>query len=353
MVAQIQTKHSTRQGESLHLVHCFNSFSKGQQNQGKDAVFPSLDTLDHNCRDLTVSERKAERLFTRQTTKDKLLKLYQTANLSEESFKLENCCKKFGTLKCSGNHVQNYYPTERCRLALCPDCAIYRQKRAFQRLFPKFQQFARNNPKDRLVLITLTLKNTSDNLLEIHRFFKKSFRKLRQKKNWKTKMRGGIVSFELTIDKNGLSHYHAHILAQRKSFDRYEQSDLSDDWNKVTDGKGFIVDIRQVSDLKDGFREVLKYSFKPLDLEKNRFDSDKLRQFNELSKRARLAESFGEFYGLEVEEIAENEHQPEQLEAGSPCPTCAEPLHFVLLTRNELTSVLLGQNLLFKPPLIC
>jgi hypothetical protein len=351
-MSQLGTNHSTSPGELSFAKNGFNSFARSQQNQGKDAVLPSLDTLDHNCRDLTVSERKAERLFTRQTTKDKLLKLYQTANLPEESFKLENCCKKFGTLKCSGNHVQNYYPTERCRLPLCPDCAVYRQKRAFQRLFPKFQQFARNNPKDRLVLITLSVKNSSDNLLEIHRLFKKSFRKLRQKKNWKTKMRGGIASFELTIDKNDLFHYHAHILAQRKSFDRYEQSDLSDDWNKATGGKGFIVDIRQI-DLKDGFREVLKYSFKPLDLEKNRFDSDKLRQFNELSKRARLAESFGEFYGLEVEETAENEHQPEQLEAGSPCPTCAEPLEFVLLTRNELTSVLLGQNLLFKPPLIC
>jgi hypothetical protein len=352
MVAQLQLKHSTRTGETSFVTNGFNSAVINQQNQGKHAVFTSLDTIAHNCRDLTVGERKAERLFTRQTTKDKLLKLYQTANLTEESFKLENCCKKFGTLKCSGNHVQSYYPTERCRLPLCPDCAIYRQKRAFQRLFPKFQEFARTNPKDRLVLITLTLENSSDNLLEIHRFIKKSFRKLRQKKNWKTKMRGGIASFELTIDKAGQWHYHCHILAQRKSFDRYEQSDLSDDWNKATCGKGFIADIRQV-DLKDGFREVLKYSFKPLDVEKNRFDSDKLRQFNELSKRARLAESFGEFYGLEVEEDAENEHQPEQLEVGSPCPDCSEPLHFVLLTRNELISVLLGQNLLFQPPMIC
>jgi hypothetical protein len=127
---------------------------------------------------------------------------------------------------------------------------------------------------------------------------------------------------------------------------------LSDDWRKATGGRGFIVDIRQVRDLKEGFREVLKYSFKPLDIEKNRFDADKLRQFYELSRRGRLAESFGEFYGFEVAGNDENEPLTEHLEVGSPCPRCREPLEFVFHTRRELESVLLGQNLLFQP-MIC
>lgn len=350
----LNVRNSTSPGNSLHLIHGFDSSAKSQQNYGKDEVFASLDTIDHNCRDLIESQRKAERLFTRQTTKDKLVKLYQAADLTEESFKLQNCCKKFGVLKCGSNHVANYYPTERCRLPLCPDCAIFRQKRAFQRLFPKFQDFIRRNPTDRLILITLTLKNSSDNLLEIHRFFKKAFRRLRQMSNWKRKMRGGVSSFELTVDENGFWHYHAHILALRKSFERYEQTDLTDDWRRATKEKGFIVDIRQVHDLKNGFRECLKYSFKPLDVEKNRFDANKLRQFNELSKRGRLAESFGEFYGLELDEAAgSDEHLAEVLDVGDPCPICFESLHYSLLTRNELISVFLGQNLLFRPPMLC
>lgn len=295
-------------------------------------------------------QRKAERLFARQSTKDKLAMLYQTAGLEAESEKIKNCCQKFGTLICSNSHIAQCYPTERCRLPLCPDCAVFRQKRAFKRLFPKIQGFISQNEKDRLVLITLTLKNSSDNLLQIHRFFKKAFRKLRQTVRWKSKIRGGLASFEVTIDAEGNWHYHAHILALRKSFDRYEQSDLTEDWRRATNGRGFITDIRQIRDLKSGFKEVLKYSFKPLDIEKNRFDSEHLRQFYELCKSGRLSDPFGAFYGLKTDENGDSE-PVEKLEIGSPCPKCQNPLDFVFYSRSEIEIILLNGSV--SRPLVC
>ena len=351
-VARGQLKHSRSGFEALIPVHPKKP-SESAPSAGNEVVsgrgYPSLDTIDHNCRDLSQDHQKAVRLFNRQATKEKLFLLYQSAGLTSEADRLKNCCSKFGTLVCPDSHIASFYPTERCRLPLCPDCGSYRAKRAFKRLFPKFQSFAQQHKKDRLILITLTLKNTSDNLLKIHQFFKKSFRKLRQTVGWKSKIRGGVASFEVTVDKQGNWHYHCHILAFRSSAERYEQADLSNDWRRATAGKGFIVDIRQVRDLSAGFREVLKYSFKPLDLAKNRFDADKLQQFYALCLRGRLAESFGAFYGLEMPETDENEGIAERLEVGSPCPKCKKPLDFVFHTRNELESLFFGHDLTFFP----
>lgn len=294
--------------------------------------------LERNCRDL---ETRGNRLFTRQATKETLTKLYRSADLIDESLRLERCCQKYGALTC-GSHIIKNYPTERCLLPLCPDCAVYRQRRAYRRLFPKFQAFAQANKQDRAVMITLTVTNTSDNLLKIHRNFKNSFRRLRQTINWKHHIRGGIASFELTVSKDTKWHYHCHILALRKSYERYEQEILSNDWKKASRGDGFIVDIRQIKDLNAGFAEVLKYSFKPLDLAKNRFSPERLKEFFELTRRSRLAESFGEFHGLNFDET-ETETEPE-LELGSPCPICQKPLAFIALTRDELISFYLGQK---------
>jgi hypothetical protein len=306
--------------------------SESLQITGKALLLiPCLTTVDFQEQKRQL--RTAERLQNRSSTKKKLFSLYRSAGLVDESDKLKRCCSKFGVWTC-GNHIIRSFPTERCRLPLCPDCALFRQKRAYKRLFPKFAQFASVNQKDRAVLVTLTLKNSKDSLLDIHSFIKKSFRKLRQMKRWRSHIRGGIASFELTISESGEWHYHIHILALRASFARYEQADLTEDWRRATSGKGFIVDIRAVRELQSGFREVLKYQFKPLDVEKNRFDADKLKQFVDLCRRKRLAESFGSFFGFDF--IDDSEFEGETLEAGSSCPKCNLPLEFLLMKRADL-----------------
>lgn len=346
MCITLKNQYSTLQRENLTFTNGFNSSYATAPSEPKPKTSTkTASSLNLIPRPLlsrnSSSEKKANRLFTRQATKEKLIELYQTANLIEESLRMKTCCQKFGVLTC-GSHLIKKYPTERCRLPLCPDCAVYRQKRAYRRLFPKFQDFTRQNEKDRVVMITLTVSNSSDNLLDIHREFKESFRRLRQKVNWKHHIRGGIASFELTVDKSGKWHYHAHLLCLRKSFDRYEQADLSEDWRKATRGAGFIVDIRQVHDLTEGFSEILKYSFKPLDLTKSRFNAERLRQFYELAKRSRLAETFGELYGLETSD-EETEIEPE-LEIGSPCPACQKPLEFVFVSRVALEKFYLSSQ---------
>jgi hypothetical protein len=236
-----------------------------------------------------------------------------------------------------GRHLVNVYPTQRCRVPLCPDCAVFRQKRAFKRLFPKIRGFTRTHKTDLPVLITLTVKNSARQLVDIHRDFKSAFKKLRRLKRWKHHIRGGIASFELTVSASGEWHYHAHIFAFRKSRERYEQADLCADWEKSNSGAGSVVDIRAIKSLESGFREVVKYTFKPLDLMKNKFDAAKLLQFYELSKRSRLAESFGDFYGFNVDRDTE-QSEPES-EIDSFCPKCGDLLRFEFMTRRELVDL--------------
>ncbi len=186
-------------------------------------------------------------------------------------------------------------------------------------------------------MITLTVKNSARQLIDIHRDFVAAFKKLRRLKRWKHHIRGGIVSFELTLPPSGEWHYHAHIFAFKKSGQRYEQADLCADWEKSNNGAGRVTDIRRI-DLEGGFREVVKYSFKPLDLMKNRFDAPRLRQFYELSKRSRLSQSFGEFYGFDFNDDSDKSDIDES-DAPRCCQKCGEPVYMAILTRRELVDL--------------
>jgi hypothetical protein len=343
-VAQPEVNHAPRLSESFFLTNGFNFPAtnralKSDSNAVNTGGFTSLD----NC---SITEhfhsyqRKLKSLDTftkRDDLRARLVKLYQTLGKNHEAQKLQTCCQKFGVVTC-GRHLINVYPTTRCRVPLCPDCAVFRQKRAFKRLFPKIREFTRTHKTDLPVLITLTVKNSRRQLIDIHRDFKSAFKKLRRLKRWKHHIRGGIVSFELTVSASGEWHYHAHIFAFRKSCDKYEQADLCDDWEKSNSGAGKIAYIQAVKNgLESGFREVVKYPFKPIDLMKNKFDAAKLLQFYELSKRSRLAESFGEFYGFDVDRDTE-QGEPET-ETDSFCPKCGDLLRFEFMTRRELVDL--------------
>jgi hypothetical protein len=342
-VAQPEVNYVPSLSESFFLTNGFNfpannQASKSNSNAVNTGGFTSLD----NCsitEHFNSYQRKLKSLDTftkRDEMRARLVKLYQTLGKNHDAQKLQACCQRFGVLTC-GRHPSNVYPTERCRVPLCPDCAVFRQKRAFKRLFPKIRGFTRTHKTDLPVLITLTVKNSSVNLLDIHRSFKSAFKKLRRLKRWKQHIRGGIASFELTVSASGEWHYHAHIFAFRKSRERYEQADLCADWEKSNSGAGSVVDIRAIRSLESGFREVVKYTFKPLDLMKNKFDAAKLLQFYELSKRSRLAESFGEFYGFDVDR--DNERDKPKTETDSFCPKCGDLLRFEFVTRRELVNM--------------
>jgi len=211
-------------------------------------------------------------------------------------------------------------------------CAAERQRRASSKLLPILEHFARAQPRDRPVLITLTVRSSSDPLAVQDKDFKAAFRRLRRSKHWKDRISGAVCGYEFTLTPAGW-HYHAHILAFRRAW--YEQEELAHDWENATRGTGQIADIRQVSSLKDGFGEVLGYCFKPADLDK--WAASEVQQFQSM-RRTKLSDCFGGLRGLRLDEyeFQDASTAEDRLFVGCPCPDCGEPLQKVKVSWREL-----------------
>lgn len=74
------------------------------------------------------------------------------------------------------------------------------------------------------------------------------------------KLLEGISNLEITYNTElKLWHSHRHLIL---SMPFIPEIVLSTIWEEVTDGDGFVVDIRTVTDLKEGLKETIKYCTK-------------------------------------------------------------------------------------------
>jgi hypothetical protein len=152
-------------------------------------------------------------------------------------------------------------------------------------------------------------------------------------KNWRQLIAGGVCCYEFTLTPTGW-HYHAHILCFRKSW--YDQVALAEDWQEATRGEGTIADIRSVSDLSNGLRDLLQYCFKVPDLEY--WTTDEVKQFLCMS-RLKLSECFGTLRGLKMNGTSKVRDDvigtSARLFVGCPCPECGEPLKRIKVSWKE------------------
>lgn len=136
--------------------------------------------------------------------------------------------------------------------------------------------------------ITLTLKHSDDPLSVQLDTIYAAFKRLRNRKLWKSHIKGGMWLFQLTkSETSGQWHPHIHIIATGRYL---PQSDLSLEWFKVT-GTSNIVDIRAVRDAKKAAEYVARYATAPADLSKLAFD-DAIECFDALAGR-RMCGTFG------------------------------------------------------------
>jgi hypothetical protein len=274
------------------------------------------------------SRRAARRASTSLDTstrsvKSHLIKCLREIQADALVEKVSRCCTEFRVLGCRNGHLWNPVPLERCGYRLCPNCARWRQARAFHRVYPAFVELQRRHPGDRCVLITLTARSSDDLLRVIVKRFKQWFAKLRRCKDWRRCIRAAVAGFEVVYHPDQGWHFHAHILASRMAW--WEQAELAETWRWISKGYGQIVDIRAVQNLSSGIAETLKYVMKPTNL--LRWGLEQVRQFNALG-RTKLRECYGELRGLvgELEDDGEDQLglEPEELPLaeGEPCPVC-------------------------------
>ena len=176
--------------------------------------------------------------------------------------------------------------------------------------------------------ITLTIP-TSPNLHDSVALLLKSFRKMRQRPEWKSHVDGGAAVIEVTLSK-GYWHAHLHMLA----FSRYWAIlDLSREWRKCS--PGYIVGINEVRG-----NRLTGYLTKYLTKDKIPFNIQ--MDMSEALKGRRLFFTFGSFY-----------HDERALPKQKPvCPACQHDqfgiMEFEL--NNFLDRVIRRTNVTTHPP---
>lgn len=110
--------------------------------------------------------------------------------------------------------------------------------------------------RDEWRFVTLTLRSTNAPLTTQLANLRKSFRKLRQRRFWRDRVKGGITITEITWNPTRKQwHPHYHVLV-RGSF--IPQRDLSSHWLSITK-TSMIVDIRRVRRVDNAVDYVTKY----------------------------------------------------------------------------------------------
>ncbi len=155
------------------------------------------------------------------------------AGRNELAKTLEDCHTQYTIAKCKGCGKVEKFPN-RCEHKICPECqprlAADREKIVAWWLKTVTQ------PK----LVTLTVKNVTDFSAGHVEEFQRWFRNLRNRKfcsNWT----GGFYSLEVTKEGDDW-HLHLHAIVDAVWIDQFQ---LSLEWKSVTNGQGFIVDVRR------------------------------------------------------------------------------------------------------------
>lgn len=179
---------------------------------------------------------------------------------------------------------------QRCGLpAVCPSCARRGAVELRERLAAAVPYLGPSPDEPTIVpqlsLITLTIRSRDPGelkpmLRDLHRWYARLVRRTLwrggrcraradcklprdpDRPGWRQrhpKFTGWLRALEITVNKNGW-HAHLHILAEAPYLD---QRELSAAWRSITDGAGYIVDIRRVTELRGGVREAVKYVTKP------------------------------------------------------------------------------------------
>lgn len=144
---------------------------------------------------------------------------------------------------------------------ICPECAIRYKNKQILKYRYWLKQFPLSNYRAAkcLRLITLTMEsvlNFADGIAAI----KNNFRKFRKKEVIKKALHKGLVCIQKNINKEtGLYNVHIHIVAHSSYIN---QKVLSQEWSKVTQGKGIITDIRLCGSYKGSIGYLLQYTTK-------------------------------------------------------------------------------------------
>ena len=232
---------------------------------------------------ITLSEKsqaKIQRLIDRVNYKEYLRYpvtevLKGTSWKAEESDKIKRFedCGKFVTIDPdTGNILKANF----CKQRLCPVCNYIKSCINWHKIRNCVEWIKEKEPGANFIFMTLTVKNCrQEELTETINTIVDGFRRLTNRRTWKTTVTGAIRGLEVTYnEKENTFHPHIHILASVPA-DYFSQSakkyitieQLREWWTTSARLDYFVqVDIKAINQTDNAIAEVAKYSIKMADI---------------------------------------------------------------------------------------
>jgi hypothetical protein len=231
--------------------------------------------------------------------------------------KVENCHKKFRHKRCNNGHdwASPAKAHNSCSFRLCPHCS--RQKA--QKVGMKFKKFLVGRTGSRYVVLS---ERNSVSLDAGRKSLEAAWNSLRRSVQWKRKVRGAVVVFEVTRNVRAKTwHPHLNILFEGEYFPVEELKQL---WMAATEGRGRSVYIQAANE--GTVDELIKYTMKIAERKESGPDRvfellfeepEVLDEFLSVMYGVRLIRTYGTFRGIDVE--AEEEEEEKCPDCGSTC----------------------------------
>lgn len=283
--------------------------------------------------------------------------LYKAARVwSKYEGRLSECGVFIHVNKCSccqfGDRFTGF---QECGVKTCP----YAQQKKSQKQFHKVKGLMGLMKEPRFM--TLSIKHgAGDRLADLLKKIVDSFNKLKRRVDFKRRVRGGLITLEISWHPSNGWHPHIHCIYDG---DFFPQRELSELWFKVTKDSN-IVDVRAVDE--KAISETSKYLAKPStfiyehekkrvgkgwkyeivrdengELVKRPFEIQKclVREFIEATRNFRTLRPFGYLHGAKVEEEIEEETL-------SVCPSCGaiDTMELVRMSFEEALALYEGQE---------
>lgn len=251
-------------------------------------------------------------------------RLLDEAGDHNAAFRFEHCGEAglgwVGVCTDDPNHDTRYHPFS-CMQRICPTCASKRSAQLAREITEPIRQLAARAPhyytlKHIVLTSNVSLDDDPELVRQLAQRWRRDIRRMFQKRWPGDSWLGGLIGFEFGEAGRKL-HYHCLVLSKF-----YPQKDLSDDWRKITAGRGYIVHVTKVDDteLSSAVNEVCKYATKPLKFAgEDESIEQTLVKVHFVIKGVRRAQPFGSFYKLErVKDESE-----------CTCPECGSDLHWI------------------------
>lgn len=152
--------------------------------------------------------------------------------------------------------------------------------------------------RNKLRLLTLTLKHNDDGLGKQLRRLRESWNKLRELTWFKNATTGGVAFVEIkTSERTNRWHPHLHVILEGGFL---AQAEVSKAWLRIT-GDSFVIDIRGIRNVAECCSYVAKYAAKAISPTVWK-QPDKLQEAIVALAGSRTFATFGSFTGFKLSE---------------------------------------------------